>query len=110
MEQKTQATSKQEKKRSKAAVIVLWAIAACAFIMLMVMLVTFIIAACGGTGTSNGNILGMEFGTYSTVFFTLLALLVFVHESALVSLKLQSEPLDSHRILKALEGLFVDAL
>lgn len=91
MAQQTQATKKQDKKRSKAAKIVLWAIAGCAFAMLIVMLVTFIIAATGGTGTSNGSILGMEFGTYSGLFFAFLALLVFVYLITEPSFKKEEE-------------------
>ena len=54
-------TNNEKKKRSKAAKIVLWSLVGCVAAILITMLVWVIIAATGGTGTSNGGILGLGF-------------------------------------------------
>ena len=66
----------EKKKRSKAAKIVLWSILGLIGVNLIVMAVWVIIAACGGTGTSNGGILGLSFNIVTTCFGVLLAALI----------------------------------
>lgn len=62
------AGNNEKKTRSKAAKIVLWSLVGCIGAILLVMIVWVLIAAFGGTGTSNGGILGLGFNTVTTVF------------------------------------------
>ena len=75
MENKNPKNEKQ--KRSKAAKIVLWSILGCIGVMVVVILVYLIVGMVGGTGTQNGSILGLEFGTLFTILgFLVLALIL----------------------------------
>ncbi len=64
------------KTRTKSAKIVLWSLLGLIAVDLIVMLVMFIIAANGGTGTSYGGILGTPFETCTTVLAVLAVVLV----------------------------------
>ena len=77
MENKNPKNEKQMKKRSKAAKIVLLSILGCIGVMVIIILVNLIIGMAGGTGTQDGSILGLGFGTLFTVLaFLLLALVL----------------------------------
>lgn len=65
-----------KKKRSKAAKIVLWSLLGCVAAILIVMIVWVIIAACGGTGTINGGLLGLGWNVLTTVFGVAIVVLV----------------------------------
>lgn len=77
MENKAPKKDKQTKKRSKAAKIVLFSILGCIGVDAIVILVKLIIGMAGGTGTQDGSILGLGFGTLFTVLgFLVLALVL----------------------------------
>ncbi len=67
------------KSRSKSAKIVLWSLLGCVAANVLVLLVMFIIAACGGTGTSYGGILGSPFNTAATVLAVLVGVLLMAY-------------------------------
>ena len=67
------------KSRSKGAKIVLWSLLGCVAANVLVLLVMFIIAACGGTGTSYGGILGSPFSTAATVLAVLVGVLLMAY-------------------------------
>ena len=67
------------KSRSKGAKIVLWSLLGCVAANVLVLLVMFIIAACGGTGTSYGGILGSPFNTAATVLAVLVGILLMAY-------------------------------
>ena len=71
-------TNNEKKKRSKAAKIVLWSLVGVVGAILITMLVWVIIAAFGGTGTSNGGILGLGFNMVKTALIVAVLLLVMV--------------------------------
>jgi len=71
-------TNNEKKKRSKAAKIVLWSLVGCVAAILITMLVWVIIAATGGTGTSNGGILGLGFNMVKTALLVVVLLLIMV--------------------------------
>lgn len=64
--------------RSKAAKTVLWVIVGCIAVMLAVLLVQVIIAACGGTGEQDGSILGSAWNVTTSIFWGFVVALVFV--------------------------------
>ena len=64
--------------RSKAAKTVLWVIVGCIAVMLAVLLVQVIIAACGGTGEQDGSILGSAWNVTTSIFWAFVVALVFV--------------------------------
>lgn len=64
--------------RSKAAKTVLWVIVGCIAVMLAVLLVQVIIAACGGTGEQDGSILGSAWNVTTSIFWSFVVALVFV--------------------------------
>ena len=64
--------------RSKAAKTVLWVIVGCIAVMLAVLLVQVIIAACGGTGEQDGSILGSAWNVTTSIFWVFVVALVFV--------------------------------
>jgi len=66
----------EKKKRSKAAKIILWSLVGCIGAILLVMLIWVLIAACGGTGTSNGGILGLGFNMVTTLFGVFIVALI----------------------------------
>lgn len=77
MENKAPKKDKQTKKRSKAAKIVLFSILGCIGVDAIVILVKLIIGMAGGTGTQDGSILGLGFGTLFTILgFLALALIL----------------------------------
>lgn len=63
--------------RSKAAKTVLWVIVGCIAVMLAVLLVQVIIAACGGTGEQDGSILGSAWNVTTAIFWVFVVALVF---------------------------------
>lgn len=63
--------------RSKAAKTVLWVIVGCIAVMLAVLLVQVIIAACGGTGEQDGSILGSAWNVTTSIFWVFVVALVF---------------------------------
>ena len=67
------------KSRSKGAKIVLWSLLGCVAANVLVLLVMFIIAACGGTGTSYGGILGSPFNAAATVLAVLVGILLMAY-------------------------------
>ena len=67
------------KSRSKGAKIVLWSLLGCVAANVLVLLVMFIIAACGGTGTSYGGILGSPFSTAATILAVLVGILLMAY-------------------------------
>ena len=71
--------NKNTKSRSKGAKIVLWSLLGCVAANVLVLLVMFIIAACGGTGTSYGGILGSPFNTAATVLAVLVGILLMAY-------------------------------
>ena len=64
--------------RSKAAKTVLWVIVGCIAVMLAVLLVQVIIAACGGIGEQDGSILGSAWNVTTSIFWAFVVALVFV--------------------------------
>ncbi len=62
----TSTTKQNTKKRSKAAKIVLWSILGCLCAAILAIIVWFIIALCGGTGTGNGGMFGFGFEVLTT--------------------------------------------
>lgn len=64
--------------RSKAAKTVLWVIVGCIAVMLAVLLVQVIIAACGGIGEQDGSILGSAWNVTTSIFWGFVVALVFV--------------------------------
>ncbi len=68
----------ETKSRTKSAKITLWSLLGLIAVDLIVMLVMFIIAANGGTGTSYGGILGTPFELCTTVLWVLALVLVMV--------------------------------
>jgi len=62
----TSSTKQNTKKRSKAAKIVLWSIVGCLGAAIIAIIVWFIIALCGGTGTGNGGMFGFGFEVLTT--------------------------------------------
>ncbi len=67
------------KTRTKSAKIILLSLLGLIAIDLIVMLVMFIVAANGGTGTSYGGILGTPFNTCAIILAVLALLLVMVY-------------------------------
>ncbi len=65
-----------DKKRTKGAKILLWSLVGLIAVDLIVMLVLYIIAANGGTGTSYGGILGTPFELCTTVLWIFALILV----------------------------------
>lgn len=91
-------TATQDKKRSKGAKIVLWSILGCVAATLIVMAVMLIIAACGGTGTSNGSILGLQWKATTTVLGVFVVALVLAWLLTEPSFKKEEEVFEVHDI------------
>ena len=98
MESNSNKNAMQDKKRSKGAKIVLWAILGCLVATLVVMGVMLIIAACGGTGTCNGSILGLQWNVCTTVcgFFAVALVLAWLLTEP--SFKKEEEVFEVHDI------------
>ena len=71
--------NQSNKTRSKGAKIVLWSLLGCVAANVLVLIVMLIIAACGGTGTSYGGILGSPFNTAVTVLAVLAGVLIMAY-------------------------------
>ena len=101
MESNSNKTARPEKKRSKGAKIVLWALLGCFAVTLIVMAVMLIIAACGGTGTSNGSLLGLQFDVCTTVLGFFAVALVLAWLLTEPSFKKEEEVFETHDIYQS---------
>lgn len=72
----TSSTKQNTKKRSKAAKIVLWSIVGCLAAIIIAIIVWFVIAAFGGTGTGNGGMFGFGWKVLTTSAGVVAVLLV----------------------------------
>ena len=88
----------QDKKRSKGAKIVLWSILGCVAATLIVLGVMLVIAMCGGTGTSNGSLLGLQWKVATTVLGVFVVALVLAWLLTEPSFKKEEEVFEVHDI------------